>query len=384
MADRAAARIEQLLSKMTTAEKAALMTGRDMWSVNPVDRLGIPALKVTDGPNGARGTGLLGTGTPALCLPCGSALGATWNPALVEALGRALAEETRARGFHVLLAPTVNIHRSPLGGRNFECYSEDPHLTGSIAVGFITGVQAGGVGTTIKHFVANDSEFERNTIDSVVPERALREVYLRPFEMAVTEAGAWGLMAAYNRVNGAYACENADMLRGVLVDEWGFDGVVVSDWFGTRSTVASANAGLHLEMPGRGRFYGSDLVSAVEDGDVDEAVLDDSNPLGKEGGENHQQEGGFTAFGADMCTQPCQLGWSAADIQVSARTEMLDSTPFLRDLFPLIKPSILDISFLQVDQTDGDGSQQHVVDLATGWMADNADTVDSWIAEAAG
>ncbi len=276
MADRAAARIEQLLSKMTTAEKAALMTGRDMWSVNPVDRLGIPALKVTDGPNGARGTGLLGTGTPALCLPCGSALGATWNPALVEALGRALAEETRARGFHVLLAPTVNIHRSPLGGRNFECYSEDPHLTGSIAVGFITGVQAGGVGTTIKHFVANDSEFERNTIDSVVPERALREVYLRPFEMAVTEAGAWGLMAAYNRVNGSYACENAEMLTDVLADEWGFDGVVVSDWFGTRSTVASANAGLHLEMPGRGRFYGPDLASAVEDGDVDEAVLDDS------------------------------------------------------------------------------------------------------------
>ncbi|HJM26548.1 MAG TPA: glycoside hydrolase family 3 N-terminal domain-containing protein, partial [Acidimicrobiales bacterium] len=163
-------RVERLLGELTTAEKVALMTGRDMWSVNPVDRLGIPALKVTDGPNGARGTGLLGTGTPALCIPCGSALGATWNPVLVEALGGALAEETRVRGCHALLAPTVNIHRSPLGGRNFECYSEDPHLTGRIAVGFIRGVQAGGVGTTIKHFVANDSEFERNTIDSVVPE----------------------------------------------------------------------------------------------------------------------------------------------------------------------------------------------------------------------
>ena len=269
-------RVERLLGELTTAEKVALMTGRDMWSVNPVDRLGIPALKVTDGPNGARGTGLLGTGTPALCIPCGSALGATWNPVLVEALGGALAEETRVRGCHVLLAPTVNIHRSPLGGRNFECYSEDPHLTGRIAVGFIRGVQAGGVGTTIKHFVANDSEFERNTIDSVVPERALREVYLRPFEMAITEAGAWGIMAAYNRVNGTYACENTEMLTGVLVDEWGFDGVVVSDWFGTRSTVASASAGLHLEMPGPGRFYGPDLVSALEDGEVDEVVLDDS------------------------------------------------------------------------------------------------------------
>ncbi|HJO80287.1 MAG TPA: glycoside hydrolase family 3 C-terminal domain-containing protein [Acidimicrobiales bacterium] len=276
MVDSSALRIERLLDEMTTADKAALMTGRDMWSVNPIERLGIPALKVTDGPNGARGTGLLGTGTPALCVPCGSALGATWNPTLVEALGGALAEEAHARGFHVLLAPTVNIHRSPLGGRNFECYSEDPHLTGSIAVGFIRGVQAGGVGTTIKHFVANDSEFERNTIDSVVPERALREIYLRPFEMAVTEADAWGLMAAYNRVNGTYACENAEMLTGVLVDEWGFDGVVVSDWFGTRSTATSANAGLHLEMPGQGRFYGPVLVSAVEDGDVDETVLDDS------------------------------------------------------------------------------------------------------------
>ncbi len=271
-----AGRVEALLGEMTLVEKATLMAGHDMWRVNAVERLGIPALKVTDGPNGARGAGLLGTGTPALCLPCGSALGATWNPELVEELGGVLAEETRARGFHVLLAPTVNIHRSPLGGRNFECYSEDPHLAGSIAVGFIRGVQGGGVGTTVKHFVANDSEFERNTIDSVVPERALREVYLRPFEMAVVEAGAWGLMAAYNRVNGTYAAENPYLLGDLLVGEWGFDGVVVSDWFGTRSTAASANAGLHLEMPGPVRYYGQELVSAVEAGEVDEAVLDDA------------------------------------------------------------------------------------------------------------
>ena len=269
-------RTDRLLGELTLEEKVALMTGRDMWSVNPVDRLGIPALKLTDGPNGARGTGLLGTGTPALCLPCGSALGATWNPSLVEELGGVLAEETRARGCHVLLAPTVNIHRSPLGGRNFECYSEDPYLTGRIAVGFIRGVQGGGIGTTIKDFVANDSEFERNTIDSVVPERALREIYLRPFEMAVEEAEPWGLMAAYNRVNGSFACEHRDLLTAVLFDEWGFDGVVVSDWFGTRSTAASASAGLTLEMPGRGRFFGPSLVAAVEHGEVEEAVLDGS------------------------------------------------------------------------------------------------------------
>ena len=178
-------RIDTLLADLTLEEKAALMTGRGLWDTNPVERLGIPALKVTDGPNGARGAGLLGTGTPALCIPCGSALGATWDRELVEELGAVLAAETRARACHVLLAPTVNIHRTPLGGRNFECYSEDPVLTGRIAAAFIRGVQSGGVGTTIKHFVANDSEFERNSIDSVVPDRALREVYLRPFEIAV-------------------------------------------------------------------------------------------------------------------------------------------------------------------------------------------------------
>ena len=199
---------ELLLEKMTLEEKVSLMTGRGIWDANPEDRLEIPALKVTDGPNGARGAGLLGTGIPALCIPCGSALGATWNPSLIEKLGQALAIETRARACHVLLAPTVNIHRTPLGGRNFECYSEDPYLTGRIAVSFIKGVQSEKVGTTIKHFVANDSEFERHSIDSQVPERALREIYLRPFEMAVKEAEPWGIMGSYNRVNGTYACEN--------------------------------------------------------------------------------------------------------------------------------------------------------------------------------
>lgn len=267
-------RIEALLSELTVAEKADLMTGRGIWDANGVERLGIPALKVTDGPNGARGAGLLGTGTPALCLPCGSALGATWDPALVEELGGVLAAETAARGFHVLLAPTVNIHRSPLGGRNFECYSEDPHLSGSIAAGYVRGVQGGGIGTTVKHFVANDSEFERTTIDSVVPERALREVYLVPFEMAVREAGAWGIMSSYNRINGTYAAEHRRLLTDILLDEWGFDGIVVTDWFARGSTVRSAEAGLTLEMPGRGRFYGQRLVEAVEAGELDEAVID--------------------------------------------------------------------------------------------------------------
>ncbi|MCH2430657.1 MAG: glycoside hydrolase family 3 C-terminal domain-containing protein, partial [Acidimicrobiales bacterium] len=267
-------RIDRLLVDLTLAEKVALMGGRDLWSGQPVDRLGIPSLKVTDGPNGARGTGMLGTGTPSVCIPCGTALGATWNPELVEELGGVLAAETRARGCHVLLAPTVNLHRTPLGGRNFECMSEDPFLTGRIAVGFIRGVQAGGVGTTVKHFVANDSEFERTTISSEVDERTLREVSMRPFQMAVAEGGAWGVMASYNRVNGTYAAENRWMLDTVLRGEWSFDGIVVSDWFGTRSTGPSVTAGLDLEMPGPSHWYGERLVEAVEAGEVPELVLD--------------------------------------------------------------------------------------------------------------
>ena len=269
-------RIDDLLTELTLEEKATLMSGRGVWDVFPVERLEIPSLKVTDGPAGARGAGLLGSGTPALCIPCGSALGATWNPELINQLGKALARETRARGSHVLLAPTVNIHRTPLAGRNFECYSEDPFLTSSIAVEFVKGVQSGGVGTTTKHFVANDSEFERNTIDSVVPERALREIYLAPFEAVVKEAQAWGIMAAYNRLDGVYACENENILTKILRDEWGFDGIVVSDWFATRSTADSVNAGLDLEMPGPVEHYGEKIVELVNSGEIDETTLDSS------------------------------------------------------------------------------------------------------------
>ncbi len=267
---------ESFVSEMTLEEKVSLMTGRGIWDANPVDRLQIPALKVTDGPNGARGAGLLGTGTPALCVPCGSALGATWNPELIQEIGKVLGLETRARASHVLLAPTVNIHRTPLGGRNFECYSEDPYLTGRIAIGFIKGVQSENVGTTIKHFVANDSEFERHSIDSRVPERALREIYLRPFEMAVKEAEPWGIMGSYNRVNGSFACENPTLLTEILREEWGFTGIVVTDWYAAKTTNEMALAGLDLEMPGPGRFYGARLVEAVENGEVPEGVIDEA------------------------------------------------------------------------------------------------------------
>ncbi len=266
-------RIDELLGRMSIEEKVSMLAGSDLWHGTGVPRLGIPPIKVTDGPCGARGGRYQGGATSA-CFPCGTALAATWNPELVERVGVALAEEARTKRAQVLLAPTVNIHRSPLAGRNFECYSEDPYLTGRMAVAYIRGVQSQNVGACIKHFVCNDSEFERNTISSQVGERALREIYLAPFEVAVKEAKPWSVMAAYNRVNGTYASEHPRLLEDILRREWGFEGFVVSDWYGTRSTAAAAEAGLDLEMPGPPRHRGEKLLDAVKAGAVSESSLD--------------------------------------------------------------------------------------------------------------
>ncbi|MDE0702074.1 MAG: glycoside hydrolase family 3 C-terminal domain-containing protein [Acidimicrobiaceae bacterium] len=267
-------RTDDLLAAMTTEEKVAMVTGGDMWHTRGVERLGIPKLKVTDGPNGARGDGLMGTGSRTACIPSGAALGATWDPALVAELGELLGDEARAKRAQVLLAPTINLHRSPKGGRNFECYSEDPILSGRLAAAFVRGVQSRGVATTAKHFVGNDSEFERNSIDTQVDERTLRELYLVPFEHAVKDGGSWGIMSAYNRLNGTFCSENHWLLTTVLREEWGFDGFVVTDWFAARSTADMANAGLSLEMPGEGRWYGELLTAAVNAGEVYPDALD--------------------------------------------------------------------------------------------------------------
>lgn len=266
--------VEALRRKMTLREKADFVAGYDMWHTAPIERLAIPAMKLTDGPNGARGIGLLGTGTPTACIPSGAVLGATWDPALLEQLGELLGTEARAKQAHVLLAPTINLHRSPKGGRNFECYSEDPLLTGRLAEAFVRGVQSTGVAATPKHFAANDSEFERNTIDVQVDERTLRETTLLPFEMAVRNGGAWAIMSAYNRLNGTYCSEHDWLLNTVLRDQWGFDGMVVTDWFANGSTAGSVKAGLTLEMPGPARLYGDRLHEALEAGEVDEADVD--------------------------------------------------------------------------------------------------------------
>jgi beta-glucosidase len=270
------ARVDQLVAELTLDEKAALTAGVDMWSTAGVERLGIPPVTVTDGPNGARGTALFGLGSDtSVCAPCGSALGATWDPALVERVGVMLGEETLTKACRVLLAPTVNLHRSPTGGRNFECYSEDPFLSGKTAAAFVRGVQSQGVATTVKHFAGNDAEFERNTVSSVIDPRTLREVSLVPFELAVKEGGALGIMTGYNRVNGTHNTEHVELLRHILRDEWGFDGFVVTDWFGALSTERSPVAGVDVEMPGPGRAYGPALAQAVRDGVVDEALLDE-------------------------------------------------------------------------------------------------------------
>ncbi len=268
-------RVGDLLAALTLDEKCGLVMGYRMWTTRAVDRLGIASMVVSDGPSGVRGRGEMGTSTPTACIPAGSVLGATWDPDLVRRLGQLLGDECKAKGANVLLAPTINLHRSPLGGRNFECYSEDPILSGRLAAAFVQGVQSCGVGTTAKHFVANDSEFERTSIDSQVDERTLREVYLVPFEHAIKDGGAWGVMSAYNRVNGTFASENEWLLKTVLRRQWGFDGFVISDWFAVQSSAPSLRAGLSLEMPGPGRFYGPERIgAAIESGDAKQADLD--------------------------------------------------------------------------------------------------------------
>ncbi|HET6954262.1 MAG TPA: glycoside hydrolase family 3 C-terminal domain-containing protein [Acidimicrobiales bacterium] len=274
----AAARLDtivaRLVADLTLDEKAALTAGVDMWTTAAVPRLEIPAVRLTDGPSGARGTEMGPAGPRACCVPCGSALGATWSPEVLGAVGAVLGREARDKGARVLLAPTVNMHRSPLAGRNFECYSEDPLLAGLLAAAFVRSAQAQGVATTVKHLVANDAEHQRYTMSSDVDERALREIYLRPFELAVRKGGTLGVMTSYNRLNGRWCTERPDLLGGILRDEWGFDGFVVTDWFAVATTAASARAGVDLEMPGPGRAFGPALAAAVRAGEVDEAAVD--------------------------------------------------------------------------------------------------------------
>ena len=249
-----------------------LLTGADFWALHDEPAIGLRRLVTSDGPAGVRGE-RWDEREPSANVPSPTLLAATWDEARIERLGRLLAAEARRKGVDVLLAPTVNLHRTPYGGRHFESFSEDPLLTGRIGAAYVRGLQAEGVAATVKHFVANDSETERFTLDARVDERTLRELYLAPFEAIVREAGAWTVMAAYNGVNGPTMTESP-LLQEILHDEWGWDGLVMSDWTAARSTEAAGNAALDLAMPGPHGPWGDALVEAVRDGRVREAAID--------------------------------------------------------------------------------------------------------------
>ena len=269
--------VDKLLKKMTMDEKVSLLAGRDIWNTVPIERLGIPSITMTDGPHGVRSTApeagrKMGAVT---AFPTGIAMGASWNPELVEEVGQALGEETRGMDCDILLGPCVNIVRDPRGGRNFETFSEDPYLTGRMAVAYINGVQSRGVGTSLKHFAANNYEEERHRASSKVDERTLREIYLVQFEMAVKEAQPWTVMCSYNRVNGVYASQHQHLLNEILKEEWGFKGAVVSDWAANHTIFESVQGGLDLEMPGPARYYKL-LGDAVHTWQIDEEVVDEA------------------------------------------------------------------------------------------------------------
>lgn len=266
----------KLVAKMTLEEKASLCSGETAWSTKAIARLGIPSIFMTDGPHGLRkAVGFDFTNSvPATCFPTASAVASSWNPALAQKMGEALGIESQANDVQILLGPGVNMKRSPLGGRNFEYFSEDPILAGTIATGYINGVQSQGVGTSIKHFAANSQETERMSNSSNVDERTLNEIYFPAFEMAVKNAQPWTVMCSYNKLNGVYASENGYLLTQTLKDKWGLKGFVVSDWGAVNERATGVEAGLNLEMPASGGFNDKKIVEAVKKGTLSEARLD--------------------------------------------------------------------------------------------------------------
>lgn len=272
--------IKELISQMTLEEKASLCSGLDFWHTKPVERLGIPSIMVSDGPHGLRkqaeSEDHLGVNqsVKATCFPSGASLASSWNRSLVEKVGVALGEECQAEGVSVILGPAANIKRSPLCGRNFEYFSEDPYLSSEMAASHIKGVQSQGVGTSLKHFAVNNQEHRRLSVDAVVDERTLREIYLASFEGAVKKSKPWTVMCSYNRINGEYASENEYILTSILKEEWGHEGFVVSDWGAVNERALGLKAGLELEMPSSGGVGDRKIVEAVKAGKLSIEILD--------------------------------------------------------------------------------------------------------------
>jgi beta-glucosidase len=265
----AESRVESILGKMTLEEKIDLLGGVDGFYLRGVPRLGVPRLRMADGPFGVRNDG------PATTFASGIGLAATWDPALAQKVGVEFGRDARAKGVHFLLAPGLNIYRAPIAGRNFEYFGEDPFLTGRIAVGFIKGVQSQGVSATAKHFAANNAEYDRNHTDSIVDERTLREIYLPAFEAAVKDAQVGAIMDAYNRTNGVYMSQNGYLNTDVAKKEWGFSGVMMSDWISTYDAVGAANGGLDVEMPSGEQLNREKLLPAIQAGTLSLATIDD-------------------------------------------------------------------------------------------------------------
>ncbi len=272
------ARIDDLINQMTLEEKVSLTVGRDSWTTNPVERLDIPSVWLSDGPTGLRKSPRsdsigIGDSEPATCFPTASALASSWDRDLLETVGRAIGIEAQAKGVQTLLGPGLNHKRSPLGGRNFEYLSEDPVLTAELAAAFVNGIQGEGVGACPKHYVANESETGRMYVDEVIDERTLRENYLRPFEIAIKKSDPWTIMESYNQVNGEFVAESKRLLHDILKDEWGYRGIVMSDWLAVNDRVAGIEAGLHLQMP-HGQTE-EQVIDAVRNGDLAESRLDE-------------------------------------------------------------------------------------------------------------
>lgn len=272
----------EIIKQLTLEEKALLTSGKNFWETMNIDRLSIPSIFLADGPNGLRKQKAaadhlgLNESVKSTCFPTSATLANSWNPLLIETSATLLGAEAVAEKVSVVLGPGVNIKRNPLAGRNFEYYSEDPYLAGKVASAFIKGIQQNGIAASVKHFAANNQEFRRMSIDSVVDDRAFREIYLTPFEMAVKEGKTKTVMASYNLINGVYANENTHTLKEILRDEWGYKGVVISDWGGVNDRVAALKAGSELEMPTSGGQTVKEVIQAVKDGTLDETVLDEN------------------------------------------------------------------------------------------------------------
>ena len=273
--------MQELISNMTLEEKIALTIGKDFWSTNGVERLGIAPVALNDGPHGVRKPGAsseigIGSSFAATCFPTANTLACSWDTALVEEVGEALGEECLALDVQVLLGPGVNIKRTPLGGRCFEYYSEDPVLAGEMGCAFVNGVQSKGIGTSLKHYACNNQEFERMSISAEVDQRTLREIYLAAFERVVRKAQPWTVMCAYNKVNGVYASEHTQLLHDILKREWGFEGVIVSDWGAVNEKEKALEAGLDLQMPGYPGDHTAKMARLVSDGQLSETVIDEA------------------------------------------------------------------------------------------------------------